>query len=151
MTVYLPLVVFVIVLLFPFYWMGVTTFKPNDELYNYSDHNPFWVTSPTLANINKLLFETDYPRWLLNTMIVAFCATFLSLFASVLAAYAITRLRFRGAQTVGLLIFLAYLVPPSDSVHSAGYPGLRARHLTIPIWPLSSPIRRFSFRSAHGC
>ena len=112
-TVYLPLVVFVIVLLFPFYWMGVTTFKPNDELYNYSDHNPFWVTSPTLANINKLLFETDYPRWLLNTMIVAFCATFLSLFASVLAAYAITRLRFRGAQTVGLLIFLAYLVPPS--------------------------------------
>ena len=112
-TVYLPLVIFVIVLLFPFYWMGVTTFKPNDELYNYSDHNPFWVTNPTLANINKLLFETDYPRWLLNTMVVAFCATFLSLFASVLAAYAISRLRFRGAQTVGLLIFLAYLVPPS--------------------------------------
>jgi multiple sugar transport system permease protein len=112
-TVYLPLVIFIIVLLFPFYWMGVTTFKPNDELYNYSDHNPFWVTNPTLANINKLLFETDYPRWLFNTMVVAFCATFLSLFASVLAAYAISRLRFRGAQTVGLLIFLAYLVPPS--------------------------------------
>ena len=112
-TVYLPLAIFIIVLLFPFYWMGVTTFKPNDELYNYSDHNPFWITSPTLANINKLLFETDYPRWLLNTMVVAFAATFLSLFASVLAAYAIARLRFRGAQTVGLLIFLAYLVPPS--------------------------------------
>jgi multiple sugar transport system permease protein len=112
-TVYLPLVIFIIVLLFPFYWMGVTTFKPNDELYNYSDHNPFWITNPTLANINKLLFDTDYPRWLLNTMVVAFCATFLSLFASVLAAYAISRLRFRGAQTVGLLIFLAYLVPPS--------------------------------------
>jgi multiple sugar transport system permease protein len=112
-TVYLPLVIFVIVLLFPFYWMGVTTFKPNDELYNFSDHNPFWITNPTLSNINKLLFETDYPRWLLNTMIVAFCATFLSLFASVLAAYAISRLRFRGAQTIGLLIFLAYLVPPS--------------------------------------
>jgi multiple sugar transport system permease protein len=112
-TVHLPLALFVIVLLFPFYWMGVTTFKPNDELYNYSDHNPFWISSPTLANINKLLFETDYPRWLLNTMLVAVCATVLSIFASVLAAYAITRLRFRGAQTVGLLIFLAYLVPPS--------------------------------------
>jgi multiple sugar transport system permease protein len=112
-TVYVPLALFVVVLLFPFYWMGVTTFKPNDELYNFSDHNPFWISSPTLANINKLLFETDYPQWLFNTMVVAVCATFLSIFASVLAAYAITRLRFRGAQTVGLLIFLAYLVPPS--------------------------------------
>jgi multiple sugar transport system permease protein len=46
-------------------------------------------------------------------MVVAFSATFLSIFASVLAAYAITRLQFRGAQTIGLLIFLAYLVPPS--------------------------------------
>jgi multiple sugar transport system permease protein len=112
-TVYIPLSLFVIVLLFPFYWMGVTTFKPNDELYNFSDHNPFWIDSPTIANINKLLFETDYPQWLLNTMTIAIAATFLSIFASVLAAYAITRLRFRGAQTVGLLIFLAYLVPPS--------------------------------------
>ena len=112
-TVYIPLAIFIVVLLFPFYWMGVTTFKPNGELYNYSDHNPFWIDSPTLANVNKLLFDTDYPRWLLNTMIVAVSATFLSIFASVLAAYAITRLRFRGAQTVGLLIFLAYLVPPS--------------------------------------
>jgi multiple sugar transport system permease protein len=112
-TVYIPLTLFIIVLLFPFYWMGVTTFKPNEELYNFSDHNPFWITSPTLDNIRKLLFETDYPQWLLNTMMIAVCATFLSIFASVLAAYAITRLRFRGAQTVGLLIFLAYLVPPS--------------------------------------
>jgi len=112
-TVYIPLCLFVIVLLFPFYWMGVTTFKPNDELYNYSDHNPFWISNPTLANIRKLLFDTDYPQWLLNTMVVAVCATALSIFASVLAAYAITRLRFRGAQTAGMLIFLAYLVPPS--------------------------------------
>ena len=112
-TLYTPLVLFVIVLLFPFYWMGVTAFKPNDELYNFTDHNPFWIDSPTLANIRKLLFETDYPAWLFNTMVVAIGSTVLSIFASVLAAYAITRLRFRGAQTVGLLIFLAYLVPPS--------------------------------------
>jgi multiple sugar transport system permease protein len=112
-TIYLPLTIFLFVLLFPFYWMGVTTFKPNEELYNYSQHNPLWIESPTIANIRKLLFETDYPRWLVNTMTVAICSTFLSLFASVLAAYAIARLRFRGAQTVGLMIFLAYLVPPS--------------------------------------
>jgi multiple sugar transport system permease protein len=54
-TVYIPLALFVIVLLFPFYWMGVTTFKPNDELYNFADHNPFWISSPTLQNIRKLL------------------------------------------------------------------------------------------------
>jgi len=112
-TIYLPLTIFLFVLLFPFYWMGVTTFKPNEELYNYSQHNPLWIESPTIANIRKLLFETDYPRWLVNTMTVAICSTSLSLFSSVLAAYAISRLRFRGAQTVGLMIFLAYLVPPS--------------------------------------
>jgi multiple sugar transport system permease protein len=112
-TVFLPLAIFVFVLLFPFYWMAVTTFKPNDELFNFRDHNPFWVASPTLANVEKLLFQTQYPEWLLNTMVIAISATVLSIFASVLAAYAITRLRFRGAQTTGLLIFLAYLVPPS--------------------------------------
>ncbi len=112
-TVYVPLIVFIVVLLFPFYWMGVTTFKPNEELYSLREHNPFLIKSPTLANINKLLFQTNYPEWLFNTMVVAVAATALSIFASVLAAYAITRLRFKGAQTVGLLIFLAYLVPPS--------------------------------------
>jgi multiple sugar transport system permease protein len=113
LTVYTPLLMFIIVLLFPFYWMTITTFKSNEELYNYNDFNPFWVSSPTLANINKLLFQTDYPQWLLTTMTVAVVATALSLFASVLAAYAIQRLRYRGSQWVGLGIYLAYLVPPS--------------------------------------
>ena len=112
-TVYLPLSLLVFVLLFPFYWMGVTTFKPNDELYNFREHNPFWIASPTLSNIDKLLFHTEYPQWLFNTMTIAVVATCISIFASVLAAYAITRLRFKGAQTIGLMIFLAYLVPPS--------------------------------------
>jgi multiple sugar transport system permease protein len=112
-TVYLPLACFVIVLLFPFYWMAITTFKPNNELYNYKDFNPLFVHSPTLANVKKLFFDTDYPRWLWTTMLIAASATALSIFASVLAAYAIQRLRFRGANWVGLAIYLAYLVPPS--------------------------------------
>ncbi|MFC7737322.1 carbohydrate ABC transporter permease [Roseomonas sp. GCM10028921] len=113
LTVYLPLACFIFVLLFPFYWMTITTFKPNAELYDYKNFNPFWVVQPTLANIKKLLFETSYPRWLMTTMLVAVCSTVLSIFASVLAAYAIQRLRFRGANAVGLAIYLAYLVPPS--------------------------------------
>jgi multiple sugar transport system permease protein len=112
-TVYLPLACFVIVLLFPFYWMAITTFKPNNELYNYKDFNPLFVHSPTLANVKKLFFDTDYPQWLWTSMLIAIAATALSIAVSVLAAYAIQRLRFRGASFVGLAIYLAYLVPPS--------------------------------------
>jgi multiple sugar transport system permease protein len=109
---YIPLCVFVFVLLFPFYWMAITTFKPNEELLS-REGNPFWVVKPTLAHIDKLLFKTAYPEWLWNTVIVSVVSTFMSLLASVLAAYAIERLRFRGSKHVGLSIFLAYLVPPS--------------------------------------
>ena len=112
-TVYLPLLVFCFVLLFPFYWMAITAVKPNDQLTNYSVYSPFWVVGPTLDHIKYLLFETSYPGWLWNTTLVAVCSTIISLAASVFAAYAIERVRFTGARVSGLLIFLAYLIPPS--------------------------------------
>jgi multiple sugar transport system permease protein len=112
LKLYLPLGVFVFVLLFPFYWMGITSFKPNNELLS-REGNPFWVQSPTLAHFHKLLFETSYPQWMWNTLLISVVSTFMSLAASVFAAYAIERLRFSGAKQVGLAIFLAYLVPPS--------------------------------------
>jgi multiple sugar transport system permease protein len=111
-TVYLPLAVFLFVLLFPFYWMAITSFKPNKELLS-REGNPFWIIEPTLAHVNKLLFDTAYPQWMWNTVLVSVVATFFSLAASVFAAYAIERLRFSGAKQTGLAIFLAYLVPPS--------------------------------------
>jgi multiple sugar transport system permease protein len=112
-TVYLPLGIMLFVLLFPFYWMATTAFKPDAELYDYQRFNPFWIVAPTLEHINKLLFETSYPDWMLNTVIVSVAATIVSLFSSVCAAYAVERLRFKGSQYVGMAIFLAYLVPPS--------------------------------------
>jgi len=112
-TLYLPLFVILIVLLFPFYWMALTSIKPDEQLIDMDKFNPFWVIHPTFKHISKLLFETQYPRWLWNTMYVAVGATALSIFASVLAAYAIVRLRFKGADAIGVLIFFAYLVPPS--------------------------------------
>ncbi len=112
-TLYIPLGLILIVLLFPFYWMVLTSIKPNEQLIDMNTYNPFWVVHPTFEHISKLLFETEYPRWLWNTMYVAVGATVLSIIASVLAAYAIVRLRFKGADTVGVLIFFAYLVPPS--------------------------------------
>jgi multiple sugar transport system permease protein len=111
-TVFIPLLIFVFVLLFPFYWMAITSFKPDAELLA-RDGNPFLVLAPTLAHFKKLLFDTAYPDWLWNTVIVSVVSTFVSLAASVLAAYAIERLRFKGSRQIGLSIFLAYLVPPS--------------------------------------
>jgi len=112
-TLYLPLCLILLVLLFPFYWMALTAIKPDEQLLDLERFNPFWTWTPTLKHIHKLIFETAYPQWLANTMLVAIAATVLSLIASVLAAYAIVRLRYRGAHWVGAAIFLAYLVPPS--------------------------------------
>ena len=111
-TVYIPLGIFVFVLLFPFYWMVITSVKPNNELLS-RDGNPFWVIQPTLEHFHNLLFKTAYPEWLWNTVFISVIATVVSLMCSVLAAYAIERLRFKGSRQVGLGIFLAYLVPPS--------------------------------------
>jgi multiple sugar transport system permease protein len=111
-TIYLPTAVFLFVLLFPFYWMTITALKPNEELLSHKG-NPFWVHSPTLAHFKKLLFDTAYPEWLWNTVLVSVVATFISLVCSVLAAYSIERLRFKSSRFVGTAIFLAYLVPPS--------------------------------------
>ncbi|THK39246.1 carbohydrate ABC transporter permease [Ensifer sp. MPMI2T] len=112
-VLYLPMAVFVFVLLFPFYWMAITAVKPNSQLTDYTNYSPFWVVGPTLDHIKYLFFETSYPGWLWNTMLVAVGSTILSLAASVFAAYAIERVRFTGSRPVGLMIFLAYLVPPS--------------------------------------
>ena len=111
-TVYLPVLCFLIVLLFPFYWMGLTSVKPDEELIDRSV-NPWWVVAPTLQHYIRLIFYTDYPLWMWNTMLVAVVATFLSIVASVMAAYAIVRIRYSGSRWVGGLIFFAYLVPPS--------------------------------------
>ncbi|MBI3709624.1 MAG: carbohydrate ABC transporter permease [Proteobacteria bacterium] len=112
-VVYLPLGLFLFILLFPFYWMTLATFKSNRELHMYKGWSAMLIHEPTLDNIKKLLFDTDYPSWIWNTMVITVSATVLSIFCAVCAAYAIERLRYRGARYVGMAIFLAYLVPPS--------------------------------------
>jgi multiple sugar transport system permease protein len=109
---YLPLFIFMFVLLFPFYWMFITAFKSDMELYNLK-LNPFFIHQPTLGNVIMLFTETLFNRWMLNTFFVSILATLLSLGASLLAAYAIQRLRFRTSGTIGISIFFSYLVPPT--------------------------------------
>ncbi len=111
--VYMPLGLIVFVLMFPFYWMTMTAIKPKEHLLDLDTHNPFYTLNPTFDHIYDLLFKTDYPLWLWNTMFIAVAATVLSLIASVFSAYAITRIRYKGAQWIGGAVFLAYLVPPS--------------------------------------
>jgi multiple sugar transport system permease protein len=107
---YVPLAAYLAFLLFPFYWMVNTVFKSDIELYNM-DLNPLYVHSPTLGNIVSLFTETIFLRWMANTFFVAISATLISLVVSLLAAYAIQRLQFKGSGPTGVAIFLAYLVP----------------------------------------
>src|SRR5215475_7941433 len=81
-TLYLPLGIILIVLLFPFYWMTLTAIKPDDQLLDLDKFNPFWTTAPTIKHISNLLFESAYPQWLWNTMLVAVVSTVLSIIAS---------------------------------------------------------------------
>ena len=110
MTLYLPLSLTSILLLFPFYWMLITSVKTNSELIDLNGL-PFWVFQPTLDHYKYLLAETGFLRWTLNTLTISVVATAISLVCSVLAGYALARLRFRGAGAIGAAIFITYLVP----------------------------------------
>jgi multiple sugar transport system permease protein len=111
---YIPLTLFVFVLLFPFYWMLVTTFRPDGELYrpwNAMNYTPFWTNNPTTEHILYLFEETLFSRWMWNTMLIASVSTVISLFCGVLAGYALSRLNFPFAGSLGTGIFVTYLVP----------------------------------------
>jgi multiple sugar transport system permease protein len=111
---YLPMGLFIVGLLFPFYWMMVTTLKPDGELYrpwNHPLYSPFWTSAPTLDHIKTLLQDTLFGTWMWNTMLIATVATLISLFCGVIGGYALARLRFGWAGLLGTAIFVTYLVP----------------------------------------
>jgi multiple sugar transport system permease protein len=106
----LPLGVFLVVTLFPFYWMFITSIKDNSELYNLRA-SQFWVTNVTLQHYDFLLRQTLFLQWAANTFIIALLSTAISLFCGILAGYALARLRFVGGTVLGIAIFVTYLVP----------------------------------------
>jgi multiple sugar transport system permease protein len=110
LTIYLPVLLVLVLVLFPFYWMLVTSFKANAELTNIKI-NPFYPHLPTLDHYRRLLTETAYGRWFWNTTYVAVCSTAISMVISILAGYALARLRFAGSSLFSGAIFLVYLVP----------------------------------------
>lgn len=107
------LIVFTVLLAFPFYWMVIATFKQNVDLYNV-ENNPFILNmKPTLDHLRLLFNETSYVRWLWNTAFVGVVVVLITLVLSLPAAYALARLTGRWGQRVGIGIFLTYLVPPT--------------------------------------
>ena len=112
LTLYLPLAVVLVFLLAPFYWMLITSLKPDAELYS-PQGNPMLVRAPSPEHYAQLLQTTAFPLWTRNTLVVAVLATAISLCFGVPAGYALARLRFKGAGVLGLAIFATYLVPTS--------------------------------------
>ena len=109
---HLPLWFFLIVTLFPFFWMFITSIKPNAELYNVR-MNPLYVLHPTLEHFRYLMRETIFLTWAYNTLYVSILSTAISLITGIMAGYALSRLRFRGAGGIAVGIFVTYLVPPT--------------------------------------
>ena len=111
---YIPMVVFILFTLFPFYWMAITAIRPDGELYRtwrQASATPFWTLEPTLEHFKGLLQTTAFPQWLWNTMLIAIVSTIISLICGMFAGYALARLKFRGSQFLGTAIFVTYLVP----------------------------------------
>lgn len=107
------LIVFTALLAFPFYWMLITTFKQNSDLYDLNN-NPFiFNAKPTLDHLKFLFGQTMYVRWLGNTALVGIIVVAITLLLAIPAAYALARLTGRWGQRLGVLIFLTYLIPPT--------------------------------------
>jgi multiple sugar transport system permease protein len=109
--VYAGLTFYAVLAGLPVYWMFVTTFKADRDLYNLQNF-PLWFNQPpTLDHLNLLFNKTGFNHWLVNTLIVAVAVVLITLSVAVPAGYALARLRFPGAETLSIGIFLTYLVP----------------------------------------
>jgi len=98
---------------FPFYWMLITAFKTDADLYNLKS-NPYWFnTSPTLEHLHYLFHETLFLQWLSNTAVIGVCVVLITLLVALPAGYSLARMSGRGAESLGIGIFLTYLVPPT--------------------------------------
>jgi len=110
--IYAGLTPFVFIAVFPIYWMLITAFKQDPDLYRM-DNIPFWFNlAPTLRHFKILFFQTNYGAWIVNTMTIAAWVALITLVTAVPAGYALARLRLPAAENIGISVFMTYLVPP---------------------------------------
>ena len=96
----------------PIYWMIITTFKPDQDLYNLQNFPLFFnKNGVTMEHLRLLFVRTGFTTWAWNTAIVSGGVVAITLILCIPAGYALARLRFRGAETLTIAIFLTYLVP----------------------------------------
>jgi multiple sugar transport system permease protein len=108
---YVGLIPFLILAVFPVFWMLITALKQEPDLYRM-DIVPFWFhLPPTLKNFTFLFQRTSYGDWIVNTMAISFWVSAITLCAGVPAGYALARLRLPFAENLGIGIFVTYLVP----------------------------------------
>jgi len=108
---YANLIPFLFFALFPFYFMLITSFKSNAELYNLKSV-PFLIQTGVITEHYRYLFQhTEFLTWIKNSLVISVVATSLSLVISILAGYSLARLRYRGAGSFGTAVFVTYLVP----------------------------------------
>ncbi|SIT35528.1 Binding-protein-dependent transport systems inner membrane component [Paraburkholderia piptadeniae] len=107
------LAAFAVFCAFPFYWMLITTFKDVHDLINTAN-NPFLFNlPPTLENLRVLFEDTQYLRWLFNTLLVGVLVVAITLVLAVPAGYSLARLAGRRGRQLAIAIFLTYLIPPT--------------------------------------
>lgn len=102
----LPIMVFV---LFPFYWVIITSFKTTTQISQRQ--SIFWPSPATLTQYQNLIFNSPFLIWLGNSILVAALSTIISVAIAALAAYALTRLKFLGAGLLTTAILITYLLP----------------------------------------
>jgi multiple sugar transport system permease protein len=110
---YAAVITLVVFAAFPFYWMLITTFKADGDLYDLKSI-PYWFnTAPTLEHIKYLFTETLFVQWLMNSALIGLCVVAITLIVALPAGYSLARMPGRSAETLGIGIFLTYLVPPT--------------------------------------
>jgi len=98
---------------FPFYWMLLTAFKSDADLYNLKS-NPYWFNAaPTLEHIRYLFGDTLFLQWVWNSVLIGLCVVAITLIVTLPAGYSLARISGKGAESLGIGIFLTYLVPPT--------------------------------------
>ncbi len=109
--IYLGLTPFLVIAVFPLFWMLITALKQDPDLYRM-DAVPFWFhLPPTWRNFDILFRHTYFGSWMVNTMSISFWVSAITLLTAVPAGYALARLRLPFAENLGIGIFMTYLVP----------------------------------------
>jgi multiple sugar transport system permease protein len=107
---YIALAVFVLFFMIPPFHMLMTSLKSSAEIADLSG-NPWVVRAPTLQNYWELLTQGNYLIHFRNSVIVTLCTVIISMIISVMAAFALARMKFWGSATLATGVFLTYLVP----------------------------------------